>query len=254
MTGNNLADIEEWICPACDSKTNNQGKVFANSRAVALHIAGNMRVSNRKHINWAIGKIAEKYSDDPWQSAISVLAHEIEPLVKEENEKRLKLESKKVERLLRERESKEPRILAFRYIEEIETKLHKYVRISLRESFGDREVEWWVSGVPLNTRIACTTRREEDGLKEESYNYTDLIDLKTIIDKNWRIFDTGLPRIKHYCKSKKEFLNNIAICNEIRKKVMHPVRMLITENDVEFLAKMSNIVGLFVSSQYQQIK
>jgi len=250
MTNKNL-DIKEWICPACDSRTNNQGKIFGNSRAVALHMAGNMRVSNRKHINWAIGKIAEEYTDDPWRFAISVLAHEIEPLVVEENKKRLELESKKVERLIRERESKEPRILAFRYIEDIETKLHKYVRASLRESFGDKEVEWWVKGVPINTRIACATKREEDGLKEEAYNYTGLIDLKTIIEKNWKIFDKRLPLIKDYCKSKRDFLSRVAICNETRKKVMHPVRMLITENDTEFLAKMSDIVGLFTSSQYQ---
>lgn len=67
----------------------------------------------------------------------------------------------------------------------IEIVLHQYVRFRLEQCFGAQDEAWWVEGVPLTIRQECAQRREADPDRREPYAYTNLIDLKSIIEKNW---------------------------------------------------------------------
>ena len=80
-------------------------------------------------------------------------------------------------------------------IRTIEVGLHKLIRRGLEEKFGSSESGWWREGVPLGVRKKCVERREEDDSKEwpQPYCYTDLIDLKTILDSNWGVLCDCLP-------------------------------------------------------------
>lgn len=75
----------------------------------------------------------------------------------------------------------------------IETVLHAHIRKTLERYLGRGEKEWWMKGIPENTRKDCQVRREEDVARLDPYCYTDLIDLRIIIDKQWVILGPTLP-------------------------------------------------------------
>jgi len=127
------------------------------------------------------------------------------------------------------------------YLRELETGLHEFVRTVLVESFGEGE-SWWVDGVPTQVRAECAKRREEDPARDEVWRYTYLLDLKTIVDKNWAAFEPILRSACPQVKSKKEFLDSIARANEIRNKVAHPIRTAVTDEDVSFLRWLYDVI------------
>lgn len=116
----------------------------------------------------------------------------------------------------------------------VEVGLHKFVRSVLEKAHGHSESGWWRQGVPENVRIECQKRREQDLDASEPYCYTDLLDLKAIIDKQWETIKKEMPPT--IASNKKAFLTDLMRLNEIRRVVMHPVRDKIpTEDDFEFL-------------------
>lgn len=237
----------DWLCPVCNGNTNLLGIPFSGSRAVALHVAGKIRTRDSLHRSWAIGKIGNTIDEPEVKHSINTLADQLEWYVSEENRARRQQEEERIKRLAEEQEAKEePRVLGYRCVQRIETNLHAHVKKTLQVSFGEEESEWWVKGIAPQIRIECAQRREEDPLREESYSYIDLIDLKTIIDKNWRIFDPFFQHVRGNINSKREFLAAIAKTNEVRKRVMHPIRMRVTDEDVSFLEQFSEIVKAFV--------
>jgi len=143
------------------------------------------------------------------------------------------------------RRAEEPSYSAYRYECRIETNLHEFVRQTLQASFGEQESGWWVKGIPLQIRVNCAQKREEDSLREELYRYTDLIDLKTIINKNWRLFESSFNLVHKHFGSKKDFLAGIATTNEVRKRVMHPIRKTVSDEDISFLKRFAEIIGIF---------
>src|SRR5215831_18196673 len=82
----------------------------------------------------------------------------------------------------------------YEYISETEIFLHNLVRETLVASFGEDETGWWRQGIPADIREKCAGRSELDEDPSDcKFSYTDLIDLSTIIDKNWSIFRDVLP-------------------------------------------------------------
>lgn len=244
-------ELVEWICPACKSNTNSQGIPFSEARTVALHIAGKILTYDYQyqHRNWAINKLGDIIEDAKDNYTINTLAKELEPFVLEEYEERRRHEEEKIKRLIEERNAtKEPRLLAYKYIETLENSLHKFVRQVLVEAYGESEDEWWAKGVPERIRIECQEKREKDRSREkpeEPYNYTNLIDLKVIIEKNWGIFELRFKILKDQAMSKRNFLENVTKSNNIRNRVMHTVRE-ITNEDLAFLQWFSNITQVFI--------
>lgn len=237
----------DWLCPACDGNTNSLGIPFSGSRAAALHVAGKIRTGDSSHRSWAIGKIGNTIDKPEVKHSINTLADQLERYVSEHNRTRRQKEEERVKRLAEEQKAKEePRVSAYRHVQRIETRLHAHVKQTLQTSFGEEERDWWVQGVPPQIRTDCAQKREEDPLREELYSYTALIDLRTIVDKNWRIFMPSFQQVCQSLDSKREFLAGIARTNEVRKRVMHPIRMIVTDEDILFLEQFSEIIKTFV--------
>lgn len=134
------------------------------------------------------------------------------------------------------------RTMAYELVTWVEERLHMFIGRRLQQAFGEEETKWWHQGVPQPIRKKCADRREEDPNRRPLYNYTDLIDLKDIMDKNWRHFENDFRKVKGQVMSKKEFLDGLVRLNEIRKSVMHPVRGVLTEADLAFAHQMREVV------------
>ena len=121
---------------------------------------------------------------------------------------------------------------------EIERTLHELVRTVLVREHGPQETEWWGQGVPEKVRVACAQAREQDAeFVHGPYNYTTLINLACILDKNWRSFELRLPAAVAHKKA--EFMRELKRINGVRNRVMHPVRgEPPTEEEFEFVKKM----------------
>jgi len=235
--------VYDWLCPVCNTGRNSQGWPFSGCTAVALHVAGKARTGDRTHKSWALTKVGTTIDEPPINRSINTLADALMRAVAEDNMIRRELEDQKIRRWIEEKAAaKEPRVLAYRLIGELETTLHQFVRCTLQESLGEDENGWWVKGIPLQIRSECARRREEDPHREELYRYTDLIDLKTIIDKNWRVFEPHLRFVGQHVQSKGHFLESIAQLNDVRKRVMHPIRMTVSDEDLSFLRGLRDFV------------
>jgi hypothetical protein len=125
----------------------------------------------------------------------------------------------------------------------IETGLHALIRRALEEKYGAEEHGWWRQGVPGAVRRECASRREEDDTPADSpFAYSDLLDLRTILDKEWSVIALAL---RSPCRdNRKTLLSDLQRLNVIRRFVMHPVRgARPSEEDFEFLAKLKSDLG-----------
>ena len=145
------------------------------------------------------------------------------------------------------REHAQPCFEAYKLLYFIEGRLHHFVCQRLKKAFGEDEKQWWDQGIPLPIRKKCAERREEDTRKEAAYNYTDLIDLREILGKNWKHFEAEFKRVTGKTTRKKDFLDGLVRLNEIRNMVMHPVRGSVTENDLQFARQMRDMIESFTS-------
>jgi hypothetical protein len=138
-----------------------------------------------------------------------------------------------------------PTVQAYIYISELEHNLHQFVKSILVEAFGEDENGWWIKGIPPAIRVRCVTTREEDASREEPYSYTNLIDIATIITKNWNLFEPCFRPFREHVKSRNDVGSAISRVNDVRKKVFHPtspVRMEVSEEDLLFLRKFHEFV------------
>ncbi|TDA65023.1 MAG: hypothetical protein D9V45_10480 [Chloroflexi bacterium] len=129
-------------------------------------------------------------------------------------------------------------------IRTIEVGLHSLLRKTLEIEYGKGESGWWRQGIPTEIRTKCQERREvdEEGIDFIPYCYTDLLDLKTIIDRKWRILCPHLPN--KVTSNKQDFLRDLDHLNQIRRIVMHPVRGGIpSQVDFEFLHGLKERLG-----------
>lgn len=128
-------------------------------------------------------------------------------------------------------------------LRQIEVWLHQFLKAALQEEFGPGEQGWWQKGIPLAVRQDCQARREEDNEPaSEVYSYTTLVNLTAIIDKNWAIVSKHLPG--QAASNRGQLLANLLHLNQIRNKVMHPVRGNVpTEEDFEFVQDVKALFG-----------
>lgn len=225
-----------WICPVCKASCNTSGEPFVSDWAVACHIAGKARTGDRLHKSWALIKIPNLNVRDTVPRIAERLTWAV---VEAQTEQDIIKESIKNQRM------QEP----YEKISTIEIRLHKFIESALKREFGESEDEWWVKGIPLSIRQKCGNRREEDNCKQDKYAYTDLIDLRVILNNNWRFFEVNFQRISKQCKSKNELLNGLGKLNEIRKVIMHPIRQQdeLSEEENEFLDLFGSLIEEFIS-------
>jgi hypothetical protein len=119
------------------------------------------------------------------------------------------------------------------YISNIEVVLHRAIKSVLVAKYGPEL--WWHDGIPLPIRTFCVSLKEQDTeFQHESYCYTTFIHLQEILDKKWPLFSTYLPNSA--IKDKQRFLGYFTMLNQIRNKVMHPVKEFIPTEDEFILA------------------
>ncbi len=191
---------QEWRCPVCGQTKGSSGP-FVSPWALACHIAGKALARDALHKAW----IDEVPDVGRLPRTVPKLAERIQDRV-----------------IVTVRASYASQL--YLWIAEIEVSLHQFIRKKLEEDHGPDEGGWWDKGVPLSIRQECAKRRESTIRKQEPYNYTDLVDLKQILDKNWSAFQRDFRKIERYYRSKREFLGALQVLNEVRNMVMHPVR------------------------------
>jgi hypothetical protein len=106
------------------------------------------------------------------------------------------------------------------HISDLEVGLHKLIREVLESHFGSGETGWWRQGVPVQVRKACVQYREDDpDPVPDPYRYTTFIQLSSIINENWSIFQYVFQG--HTRKQLEGLLRHL---NQLRNAVMHPVK------------------------------
>tara|TARA_B100001971_G_C17944317_1_gene409277 strand:+ start:112 stop:609 length:498 start_codon:yes stop_codon:yes gene_type:complete len=159
-----------------------------------------------------------------------------------------KQEEERIHQIIEERDAQEePTVLAFKLVEKIETGLHAAVCYVLQEAYGETEKEWWVKGVPLNIRSSCAVKREEGSHMEEAHHYTNIVDLKSIIECkcNRKLFNERFQILQKEKITSKDFLSDLVRFNDIRNRVAHPIRT-ISNDDVLFLQDYYDAIQLFI--------
>jgi len=106
-----------------------------------------------------------------------------------------------------------------------ENSFHMIVWWTLSGKYGE---EWWEKIHP-EVRNKCKERKGKKSSLLHPFNYSDLIHLSKIIRHQWDDFSIFFQE-KHNKTSFKSFFAKV---NNIRNKVMHPIRELPTINDLE---------------------
>jgi hypothetical protein len=118
----------------------------------------------------------------------------------------------------------------------------------LIRKFGSGEDEWWRQGIPMKIRKECASRREEDDEPSGPYTYTTLIDLSTVITRNWSLFESDLPQ--EYRVNRKLFESDMVRLNRIRNRVMHPVKeKKWSEDEFVFVRRLYSLFGTLAADQ-----
>lgn len=126
-----------------------------------------------------------------------------------------------------------------------EMMLRLFIRHKLQQALGKEESEWWLKGVPENIRVDCAQRHEKDHHRKDRFDYTYLMDLNEIINKQWKLFEPDFQRVKDKFKSKKEFLEGLIRLNEIRNLVAHPSLNVSLDEPLGFAKNMRQIIKNF---------
>jgi hypothetical protein len=82
---------------------------------------------------------------------------------------------------------------------------------------------WWTELVPLPIRQKCAQRQEEENNRLPREAYFDLIDLKAVMHKNWKLFDSYLRSAGHE-GGKDKGLAWMDRLNELRRLAGHPLK------------------------------
>lgn len=121
----------------------------------------------------------------------------------------------------------------YELVRDLEIQLHQYIREALIREYG--APQWWREGVPVSVREDCAVLNERDSEPApDLFCYTTVMHLLVIFDKQWNTLAANLPQ--ELRGNKQEFLGRIKRLNQIRNRVMHPVKGFnLTEQDFDFL-------------------
>jgi len=139
-------------------------------------------------------------------------------------------------------ENSKPPMSAVDICHNIEICLVDFVLGVLR-STGDN---WWTERIQFQIREKCAVRHEEEKCHYPKEAYLDLIDLKTIINKEWVMFESHLRAVG--CEGGKEkSLAWLDRLNEIRRMVGHPLKKHVagynfSKEEMRFLTECNDLV------------
>ena len=90
----------------------------------------------------------------------------------------------------------------------------------LRQHFGDEE-KAWNDGVPEPIRIAAATLAERKKGQRSRWDCLYFVDLKTILDKNWKLVEPKIASRKRFTKN--YLMDSFDRLNAIRNDLYHPM-------------------------------
>jgi hypothetical protein len=119
-------------------------------------------------------------------------------------------------------------VTAFILIDRIERRLVQYVERKLHGAF----TRWWEDGIPEPVRIKCATRCETQCNCLPKEAYLDLIDMRSVLDHNWSLFDPDLRSVG-WVGGRRKALHWLVTLGKLRNVVMHPVRRMHDDDDLD---------------------
>jgi len=102
---------------------------------------------------------------------------------------------------------------------EVELGWKRLIRSVLRRQFGDED-KAWNDGVPESIRIAAATLAERRKGQDSKWDCLYIVDLKTILDRNWKLVEPKIASRKRF--EKKCLMESLDRLNEIRNDLSHP--------------------------------
>jgi len=128
------------------------------------------------------------------------------------------------------------------YCKRIEINLVDFVLTVLKGASDN----WWNEFVPPNIAQKCTERQKEEGNRFEKVAYLDLISLKALMDKNWKLFKEHFEAIG-FQGGKKKALAWMNQLNRLRRLIGHPLKKHVSgytfsREEQEFLAQCDSLV------------
>ena len=116
---------------------------------------------------------------------------------------------------------------AYSQIAQIEITIFKFIITRLISEYGDGVLntspEWWTNGVKQSIRQECANRAEADDNRYERWRYLDLTHLKQIIENKWTILGPAFEANPKF-PGKAQLSSSLHNLNQLRNKVMHPVK------------------------------
>lgn len=132
---------------------------------------------------------------------------------------------------------------------DIEVRLFDFMVARLKSEYGEQETGWWVNSVPPQIRQSCVARQEQDRLEYPRHAYLDLIDLKEILDRNWRLFESHFAKVGLSSTLKNQLLTDMQALNAIRNKVMHPLRKaVLSDRDFDLVSNFAKKIRILTAN------
>ena len=137
------------------------------------------------------------------------------------------------------------------HVTTIEDAIREVTISVLEQKYGNDIDNWWRDGVPLSVRAKAAQMAEADEEGGLAHQFLDLVDYKTIaeVSRNWLDFDRKWT-LDPKARSKVDKLAWMERLNRIRRRVSHPGRRSVTQDEIKFL----EVVKIHVETQRKLIR
>ena len=262
-----LGVLQSLICPLCGKGENSKGASFSSPRSLSLHVSWFAIYRNDVHQDWVSKLLGNPDFTGATINQIATqidfylmdLVNEVEEISPEgeaqAEELRQEIEiwtkSLGIPNLVnkewqRTQEERDHYLRSYAIIWEIETIMHRFSELILSEEHGEN---WWFA-FPLTLQHHCLDLAHQDSNQVSPACYINLLDLSEIIKKkeNKPSFQPAFDRLhSSYGDPQSEFHNKIRNVNQIRNKVMHPLKrqtpteeeIATLDNFLEFVKKLT---------------
>lgn len=238
-------------CPVCGTDKNSSGQDLGDLRALSLHVAGSAKYGrDYRHRDWVkellpdtnVGHYTVPEIDSYIRGHVWKALREQEPEEIWEDED----EGEEEENSAQKQES-EPYILAYEYLWEIETSLHRFASECLASEYGD---DWW-KAFPSELQHECLDRAQQDSHKLSLDRYVDFLGLREVFkhERNKGYFKAAFDSLRpEYKDPLSEFHQKWTHVNRIRNNVMHPLKRIVpSEEDIKILEQFLELVRKFAA-------